>query len=251
MMDVVGHEPTPPNRGWFKTTRWSVVRRIQDFRPEERRHAWGEIFEIYWYPLYVFCRRRGSSENDATDLIQGFFTHLLAGEGLNSVTPEKGLFRSYLLSAFRNYVSNEFRKEDAIRRGGQDVILNFSNLNPEIRYSLESKTEESPERAFERNWAEALLGRARQRLAEEYENSTKAELFAMLQPHLAHEGEASTQAEIGMKLNLSAQLVRKSLERMRRRFGNLILEEIAATVNDTDEVEDELRHLLNILGAKP
>ena len=247
-MTTDGQNLIPAQRDQFNTTRWSIVLRIQDSQDEERRLAWNEVIEIYWYPIYVFCRRRGANDHDAMDLTQGFFSQLIGGSGLNSVSPSKGRFRSFLLASFKNYMINQHEKDAAIRRGGKHVTISLENADPDARYLLESTREESPERAFDRKWVEALITRAHAKLAEVYQERNQTELYLLLSPFLTDLTDALMTSEIGRKLNLNPATVRKSIHRMRRRFGELILAEISATVDNPDEVEEELQNLIDIVG---
>lgn len=238
----------PAQRDQFNTTRWSIVLRIQDSRDEDHRRAWNEVIEIYWYPIYVFCRRRGANDHDAMDLTQGFFSHLIGGSGLDLVSPSKGRFRSFLLASFKNYMVNQHERDVTIRRGGNAVTISLENADLEARYLLESTREESPERAFDRKWVEAIIARAHVKLAEIYHERSQTELYSLLSPYLTDLTDALLPSEIGRKLNLNPATVRKSIHRMRRRFGELILAEIRATVNNPDEVEEELQNLIDIVG---
>ncbi|HEX8914954.1 MAG TPA: sigma factor [Humisphaera sp.] len=249
-------QPAGPRAGVrFDTTHWSVVRRAGAAAagsPEDARAAMGGLVETYWYPLYAFARRRGHADHDAMDLTQGFFAHLMGGDALGSVSPEKGRFRSFLLAAFTNYMSNQRRAAGARRRGGAATVL---PLHPaggadgfSDRYAHEPADHETPERLFERSFVEALLARVRARLAGDYAAAGRAELFALLEPHLLHRPDAAPRAEVGRRLGLSPAAVNMSLHRVRRRYGELLREEVALTVDDPADVDAEIRELLAIVA---
>ena len=232
----------------FTSTQWSVVLRAGAVGSEAAQQALTQLITAYWYPLYAFARRRGNPHHDAMDLTQGFFTHLLATEGLGSVSPEKGRFRSFLLSSFKNFMANQRRAAAAVRRGGAVATLSLSSTDFQSRYEREPADADTPELLFQRRWVEALLRRVRARLAEDYREAGKEELFQLLEPHLSDGAGGIPRAEISRKLNLSSAAVAMSIHRMRRRFGDLLRQEVAATVANPADIEDELRSLLAILG---
>ena len=215
---------------------------------EETRQALSELIEIYWYPLYAFSRRQGQSEHDAMDLTQGFLAHLVGGSGLSTVSPEKGRFRSFLLAAFKNFIANQRRALDTIRRGGNVTTISLHASEFESRYEREPAIEETPEILFERSWVEELLAHVRVLLAEEYRRAGKEELYALIEGHLAPTDDAIPRASIGQKLNLSSAAVSMSIHRMRRRYGEILRQEVAATLDNPEEVEEELRELMAIIG---
>jgi RNA polymerase sigma-70 factor (ECF subfamily) len=232
----------------FGTTRWSVVLRAGAAASDETRDALNELIESYWYPLYAFSRRCGNSHHDALDLTQGFLAHLLQGEALRSVSPDKGRFRSFLLASFKNFMANQRRAAATLRRGGSVNTISLNDADFRIRYDREPAVNETPELLFERSWVAELLARVRARLADEYQRAGKQELFEFLEPHLASCREATPRAEICTRLNLSAAALAMSIHRMRRRYGELVREEVAATVDDPAHVDDELRTLMSLVS---
>lgn len=228
----------------FGTTRWSVVLRAGAAGSDDTRDALSELIESYWYPLYAFSRRSGNPHHDALDLTQGFLAHLLQSQALRSVSPDKGRFRSFLLAAFKNFMANQRRAAATERRGGAVTTLSLSDAEFQNRYDREPAVAETPERLFERSWIEELLARVRARLAEDYRQAGKPELFELLEPHLAGCHEALPRPEICSRLKLSPAALAMSLHRMRRRYGELLRQEVAATVDDPAEVDDELRALM-------
>ncbi|MBN8623903.1 MAG: sigma-70 family RNA polymerase sigma factor [Planctomycetes bacterium] len=241
-------DPVPQPRARFDTTQWSVILRARDASVDETREAVSHLAQAYWYPLYVFSRRQGNNEHDAMDLTQGFFVHVLNGRILENVSPEKGRFRSFLLAAFRNFMANQRRASGAERRGGGTTILSLDAEDVASRYAREPSHDETPEVSYHRNWAEALLVNVRRKLADDYHKAGKSELFALLEPHLTGQGDAESRTRIGRKFQLSVGAVNMSIHRLRRRFGELLRQEVAATVVDPADVDDELLWLMNAVG---
>jgi RNA polymerase sigma-70 factor (ECF subfamily) len=182
------------------------------------------------------------------DLTQGFFVHLLGANALGSVAPEKGRFRSFLLASFNHFIYNQRRAAEAVRRGGGKEVLSLTGVDFDARYDREPVDLETPELLFQRSWVESLLAKVLARLADDYGAAGKSELFVLLEPHLTAREHAVSRAEIGRKLKLSAAAIAMSLHRMRRRYGELLREEVAFTVDDPAEVEDELKSLMSIVA---
>lgn len=247
-MPLTEFESNPQQRKKFQTTRWSVVLRAGCLDSNDGQQAWNDLIECYWYPLYAFCRQQGSASHDAQDLTQGFFVHLLDRQGLESVEESKGRFRTFLLAAFKNYIVNQHRADHALKRGGSVAIHSLSLSDLAARFAQEKTTSETPEQAFDRRWVESLLDHVRDRLRNEYGTALKSPLFEELQPHLTNDLQALPYAEIGRKLNISPAAVAMSIHRMRRRYGELLHEEVAATVEDPRDIEDELRNLMSIVS---
>jgi RNA polymerase sigma-70 factor (ECF subfamily) len=196
----------------------------------------------YWYPVYVFIRRRGSDQHEAEDLTQAFFAHLLERETLKKVDRQKGKFRSFLLAAVANFLTNEWDKRQTLKRGGQNQIISLDDTAEEL-YRREPVESLTPEKLFERRWAFTLMNQVLARLKEEYIATDKAELFAQLEPGLTNEGNPGLYADWAAALNMSEGAVRVALHRLRRRFGELLRSEIAHTVATPAEVDEEIRHL--------
>lgn len=213
------------------------------------QQALAELTAAYWYPLYAYARRQGNGEHDAMDLTQGFFTHLISGHALESVSPEKGRFRSFLLVSFRNFMANQRRAADTARRGGAVTILSLSADDFQARFDREPTHDETPEACYQRNWVESLLAKVREELEDDYRQAGKSTLFELLEPYLTHRGDALPRAEISRRTNLSAAAVSMSIHRMRRRYGELLRQHVAATVDDPADIEDEIRTLMTIVSG--
>src|SRR5262245_50414930 len=181
--------PGPPPRG-FATTRWSLVVAAQHKAEPQAQDALGDLCRLYWYPLYAFIRRRGHDAAEAEDLTQAFFARLLEKDVLAAVTPTRGRFRSFLLTACQHFLANEHARACALKRGGGQVAL-LDLSDAEVRYRAEPSHEATPERLFQRRWALALLARVLQRLREEYEGGGKGPLFDALRGQLTGDGSAA------------------------------------------------------------
>ena len=222
------------------------------------RAALEELCAAYWYPLYAYLRRKGNSADESADFVQGFFTALLEKGYVAQADRERGRFRGFLMVALRHFASKERAKQRAQKRGGGVAPLSLDLDDGERRYALEPAGGESPEALFERRWALAVLERAMERLAAEQRAGTgvKAERFEALRPFLAG---ASTGAgtgagavpyrEVGEPLGMSETAVKVAVHRLRKRYGDLLRDEIAQTLDDPADVDDEIRRLLAALRA--
>lgn len=211
---------------------------------EAARRAMQQLCETYWYPLYAYVRRHGSDPQDAEDLTQGFFTHLVASAAVATVRPEKGRFRAFLLASIKNYLHNDRRTKNTLRRGGRLHCLPIHNLACEKRYQSQLSIDDTPDRQFERDWAEALLQRVVTRLREDYSAAGRLDLFEVLHPFLVASGDQLPKAEIANRFGMSLAAVKMSVHRMRKQYAGRVREEIAATLESPDDVEDELRKII-------
>ena len=238
-----------PKDGQFYSTRWSLVLRAGDLDDSEAsQRALEHLCQAYWYPLYAYVRRSGHSLEDAQDLTQGFFAHLLEKAALSQVVPDRGRFRSFLLRSMKNYITSEWRREHAQKRGGATEVLSLNADDAERRYQVEPTSGElSAEVLYDRRWARALLEQVFKQLREEYREAGKEDRFEALREHLLDRGQVDYTAQAA-KLNLSVSGVRTQVHRMRSRFLELMRSEIAETVAEPSEVNDELRYLLQVLG---
>lgn len=229
----------------FPQTRWSMVLAARTDEAPGSREALAELCEQYWYPLYAFLRRRGNDRDRALDLTQGFFGHLLEKKTLSALRPGSGRFRSFLLSSIKNFAANERVRENTQRRGGDTTLLSLDGDRAERRYDLEPGDDWTPDRSFERSWALTVVDGVHERLRGELVAAGKQRLFDLLSPALS--GEGRPQREVADELGISEAAVKMSLMRLRKRFGRLLRDEIAHTVRNEADVDDELRHLLAVL----
>jgi RNA polymerase sigma factor (sigma-70 family) len=233
----------------FATTHWSVVLATRESDAPRATVALERLCTVYWYPLYAYLRRRGHPDHDAQDLTQGFFAQLLERGSIQKAEREKGRFRSFLLASLNYFVADVRDRAAASKRGGGRELFSLDAEDAENRYRLEPVDGRNPERIFEQRWAMTLLDQVLARLAQEFTQSGKRELFERLQPLLIEETEVKTYAEIGREAGLTEEAVKKAVQRMRRRYHQLFREEIAHTVATPEEVEDELRHLCGVLSS--
>ncbi len=228
----------------FFATRWSMVLAAGDWRAgSTARRAMDELARLYWFPLYAYLRRRGNSPVAAEDLVQGFFTHLLAKDALASVDRTKGKFRSFLLAALQNYLANVWDQQHAVKRGGDHTMLALDTMDAETRYALEPVDTMTPERVYERRWALAVLEQVLVRLRGDYQQRGQGELFTVLEPVLVG-GAGTGYADLATQLGMTEAAVKVAAHRLRRRYRELLRAEVAQTVAEPDLVEAELRELL-------
>jgi RNA polymerase sigma factor (sigma-70 family) len=230
----------------FPTTLWTVVLHAGRDEPARVRAALAQLCQAYWYPLYSFVRRRGYSPHDAEDLTQAFFAQLLEKRGLERVDPERGRFRTFLLASLKNFLANDWDRSHARKRGGGQTIVSLEQGIGESRYQLEPSHDMTPERHFERQWALTLLDQVLDALREEYHAEGNGDLFDELKAVLI--GQSEGYAAMAGRLRRSEGAIKVAVHRLRHRYRELMWARIAATVGE-GEVEDELRHLLAVLGG--
>ena len=233
----------------FATTHWSVVLSAADSRSATAQEALEKLCRTYWYPIYAYLRRRGCGEHDAQDLTQGFFAQLLERRSIQSVEREKGKFRSFLLASLNYYMADERDRANAQKRGGGREVLSLDVQEAEQRYRLEPVDERSPEKIFEHRWAMALLDQVLVRLGQEFAEAGKRELFERLQAFLVEGTGERTYAEVAREMGMTEEAVKKATQRIRQRYHQLFREELAQTVASPAEVDEELRHLCQVLNG--
>jgi RNA polymerase sigma-70 factor (ECF subfamily) len=233
----------PPPTASFHTTRWSLVLAGATAPPAERRAALEDLARTYWYPLYAFARRRGAGADEAAEHTQGFFALLLERGDLARADPERGRFRAFLLTAFRHHVAHERERERAAKRGGGTAPLSLDARAADARFRAEPADGLTPERLYERAWVRELLARTFERLRLEQVRIGRELLFARLRPALAVEDDAPRLAAVAAELGMTENAVKVAAHRLRRRFGELLREEVAGTLSDPAEIEAELAAL--------
>jgi RNA polymerase sigma-70 factor (ECF subfamily) len=240
--------PSRTSGARFAATRWSVVLAAADHRAgTASRRALGELIQVYWFPLYAFIRRQGNSPPQAEDLTQGFFAHLVEKAGLGSVDRAKGKFRSFLLAALKNFMADERDKARAVKRGGNRRLVSLDTPGAEALYAKELADTMTPERLFERSWAIAVLDQVLLRLEQEYAERGKAATFQALRHWLDGRADDKPYSEHAGQLGMSEGAVRVAVHRMRRRYRELLRDEIMQTVAGPELVEEEIHHLLRCL----
>jgi RNA polymerase sigma factor (sigma-70 family) len=228
----------------FATTHWSVVMRAGDSQSPGATAAMERLCQTYWYPLYVFVRRKGHSHEDASDLTQAFFAKFLEKRYLKSVDVNLGKFRTFLLTSMTHFLANEWDKSQAQKRGGGQRVISIDDATAEERYRLEPLEHTTPETLFERRWAQTLVGVVLDRLAVE----TAEERFEVLKRFLLEDKGAVSYEDAAARLGMSVAAITSAIHRMRARFRALLVEEVSNTVDTPEAVESELRHLLAALS---
>ncbi len=231
---------------WFGTTHWSVVLSAGASDPVRARTALEELCRTYWPPLYAYARRRGYSPEDAQDLTQGLFLQLLSRHRLAGRDPRKGRFRAFLLASMNHFLADEWDKACAQKRGHARVIP-MALGDTEARLAVAGGL--SPEQAYDHAWAITLLETVYSRLEGQYRREGKAALFAALRPTLTERSGGAPYASLAPDLNLSPGAIKVAVHRLRRRYRDLLRQTIAETVATPEEVEDELRYLLQALSG--
>lgn len=230
----------------FHTTCWTMVLDAARDGGQESRPALEELCRRYWLPLHTYVVGSGHSSTDADDLTQAFFEHLLEQNLAGHANPERGRFRTFLLTAFRNFIVSEECYANTRKRGGDWEHLSIQDERNDL--SNELRDNETPELAYERKWAHTLLQIAMDQLADEQVQSGSGERFAALQPLLLHpDGARTSFGDLGQSLQMSDGALRTALSRLRTRFRELVRAEVARLLDDPAEVDDELAHLLRVL----
>ena len=238
----------PARRQAFVTTHWSVVLTAARSDTTHARDALAKLCQTYWHPLYAYVRRRGYSPEDAEDLTQGFFAALLERKAVTTVGPDKGQFRSFLLASLNHFLSDEWDKARAQKRGGGKLV-SFDTQTAETWLGQVPSQNLTPEKAFELRWAITLLEQVYRKLEDEHRRQGKAEVFDTLRTTLAGPGEAAPYAEMGRRLGMNEGAVKVAVHRLRQRYRALLRETIAETVATDSEVEEELRYLWRIVAG--
>jgi len=237
-----------PGDGRFATTHWSVV--LSASRPESAHYhqALESLCKTYWFPLYAYLRRHGYDTHQAEDHTQAFLAGLLEKHGLRLAEPKRGKFRSFLLAALKHFLANERARAGAQKRGGGLKALSLDCENAEAQYALEPRDELSPEKLFERSWAMTVLDRAMTRLRAEASDAKKQDQFDCLKAYLTA-SENAAYRQTAAKLGLTEGAVRVAVHRLRRRYRELLRDEIAQTVESEDQIDEEIRHLFDALAC--
>jgi len=227
----------------FATTRWSLVLAAGRGDAPEAAAALAALCQTYWYPLYAFVRRSGHPADEARDLTQEFFARLLEKHSLRAADSERGRFRSFLLTALKRFLSKQRHQARAQKRGGGRKPLSLDFEEGESRYRLEPVTEVTAEAIYERHWALTLLEQVMARLRDEFERAGKPDAFDRLKVFLTGEAAAPSYRAVAVELGMTEGAVKVAVHRLRRRFRERVLAEIAQTVAAPADVDEELRHL--------
>lgn len=237
-----------PQQAAFLTTNWSVVLASADQNSPEARVALEQLCRTYWFPLYCYIRRRGYGHEDAQDLTQGFLLSWLESRSFARADASKGRLRSFLLGGLNHFLSDQWDRASAQKRGGGQPRISFVDAQTSAeRYRLEPVDERSPEKVFDRRWALALLDQVLARAEQEFRQAGKFELFQRLRAFLISGSTGESYAQAAAELGMSREAVKKAVQRMRQRYYALFREEVARTVANAAEVEEELRYLCALM----
>jgi RNA polymerase sigma factor (sigma-70 family) len=232
----------------FTTTHWSVVLSAGNQLSPEYQQALATLCQIYWYPLYAYLRRWGCDRQQAEDYTQSFFASLIERQAVGEADPKRGKFRSFLLSSLKHFLADEWDRTQAQKRGGDIKILSLDIDDGETRYGCEPVDELTPEKLFERHWAQTVLKQAMTRLKAEYVTAGKQQLFDHLKTCLTAEQGSISYSNIAVKLDMTEGAVKVAVHRLRQRYGELVRQEIAQTVTTMEQIEEEIRDLFAALS---
>ena len=231
----------------FESTNWSVVRAVGRSATSDSRKAMAVLCQKYWQPLYVFAVNRVGNPADAEDLTQAFFERVIEKHYFEAADSERGRFRSFLLSAFQHFLSNEWKKGRTQKRGGQHQIVSMDGV-AEIGLQSASSDQRTPEQLYEHQWIRSLLSHVMQRLEQEYLAAGKAGQFQVLRPLIVKEGQA-TYGHAAEQLEMSESAARMATARLRQRYRQLLSDEIAETIADQEQVASEIQYLFGVFDS--
>jgi DNA-directed RNA polymerase specialized sigma24 family protein len=236
---------SPASAGEFTATHWSVVL----LAGQGSAPALEKLCQKYWYPLYAYVRRRGYEVEDAQDLTQAFFAHLLEKNSLVHADRNKGPFRGFLLMALNRFLANQWHRSQAAKRGGGLCPVPLETGTAEHLYRLEPASDETPEKIYERRWVLAVLDQALARLTQECAAEGKAGLFEQLKQFMSADTGKGEYAAVAARLGMNPETVAVATHRLRHRYGELVRQEIAHTVSGPVELEEELRWMFSVLSV--
>ena len=232
----------------FATTHWSVVAQSALTDVPEAANALAQLCELYWPPIYSFIRRRGYSPADAQDLTQSFFAFFLRTKAYARTDPLHGKFRSFLLASVKNFLADNWDRNQAIRRGGGYQFVSLNQETAEAFYDASSEPDSTAERVFELRWAKTVTAGALNSLREELQAQGKAQLFEQLKAFLAGGSVLPSYDDASVQTGLPRATVKTHVHRLRQRYREIVRCEIARTVSAPHEIDEELRYLCNILA---
>jgi RNA polymerase sigma-70 factor (ECF subfamily) len=246
---MAADEPTKDNQKgqWFPSTHWTDIAVARREGSAAAAEALNRLCTTYWYPVYAYIRRKGHSEDDAEDIVQAFFFHVLERNLLGSADRTKGKFRSFLLGSLNYFLANHYAFERAKKRGGGAMVISLDAKSGEERYALEPVDDLSPEKLFERRWALDLHEQAIQHLREDYGRQGKAEIFDRLKLFLTTQTHSGDYVAVARDLNMTPGAVTTAANRLRNRYGDFITAEIARTVASPEDIPGERRYICEIL----
>jgi len=231
----------------FATTQWSVVVAAGQSGSPDSAEALASLCETYWYPIYAYVRRNGESSEDAKDLTQSFFTHLLEKDVIPKADPDRGQFRAFLITSLKHFLSNERHKAGAKKRGGGNLVLSLDFEAGESRYQIEPSHDLTPEKLYERRWVLVILDQVLDRLGAELKDAGQTMHFERLKPALVSEMTIAEYEQASQALGITASAAKQAAYRMRKRYRELLRLEVMRTVAADSEINEEIGRLLRIL----
>jgi DNA-directed RNA polymerase specialized sigma24 family protein len=241
-------ESNKSNPPLFSTTHWTLVVEAGQEDSPEAREALEVLCKTYWYPLYAFARGLGRQPDSAEDLVQSFFAQMIEKNSLRSVDKTRGRFRTFLLTSFKRFTTNDWIREGALKRGGGERPISLDHGVGERRLEEEIGGHRAPDLEFERRWAVTLIENARLRLRKEFTKAGKEDRFDGLEPHLAGDATATTYAKLAKQFKITEGGVKAEAFRLRQRYRNHLRAEVGKTVTRPDEVDDEIAYLMSVLS---
>ena len=234
---------------WFASTHWSVVLAAKNGESPGSGEAFEQLCCTYWPPLYSFIRREGHDESEAKDLTQEFFLKLIERDYLQHLKHQRGRFRSFMLTLLKNFLSEQRGRAAAQKRGGGKPLLPLEGIGENGSYLVEPVDNLSPDQVFERRWAQTVFQVALNRLQAEYVESGRGPFFELLKDFQPREAGAPSYVEIGEKFGMTESAVKSAVQRLRQRHREILREEISHTVTSPEEIDEEIRHLREVLGG--
>ncbi len=233
----------------FNTTHWSVVLEAGQNNTPQSAQALEWLCRTYWYPLYVYVRRQGNGPEDTQDLVQEFFARFLKRNYLQRADPERGRFRTFLLTSLKHFLNDEWAKLRTQKRGGGQRVISWDDVDPEERYRHEPADQLTPDRIYEKRWAGILLDSVLGRLRVEYQKAGRTPEFNQLKAFLWGDGNPGTYAQVAARMRMEEGALKVAVHRLRKRFREQLRLEVERTVSSLEEVDTELRHLRSLLSG--
>ena len=230
----------------FATTQWQLVLDCCETDSPVAEAALAELCKIYWRPIYFYIRRRGYGVEDAEDLTQDFFAHILSKQWLDCADPKRGKFRAFLLTSLKRFLIDANERAKTQKRGGSIAFIPFHEVTAKLQYIAGEGNQPSPEATFDTHWAASVVREALRRLAKRYESEGKESIFRALKPFLAGEMGMSKN-QLANSLGLTVSGLKTFLYRMRQRYGELLRDEVAKTLTDLNDVDAEISYLCSIV----
>lgn len=239
---------TPSGTSRFATTHWSVILAAGDSSSQRHEQALSTLCQTYWFPLYAYLRRQGHKAHQAEDYTQAFFAQILEKNYLCDIKRKPAKFRSFLLMALKRFIADQQCRARAVKRGGGHKMLSLNFEGAESQYALEPASELSPEKVFDKSWVLTLLEQTMTRLETELAGMNKQKLFEILKVYLAGKEVSIPYRDLAVQLDMTEGAVKAAVYRLRRRYREILRDEIAQTVTTGDQIDDEIRGLFATLA---